>query len=109
MALSFAHALLPHVAIDASTVYALTAGGFLHSIPLPDGATGQQSEVSSAPTDLNTGERVAMRLADTAIVTDFPGAAPQIFALGSGKRRALLQLLRVPDDTLCRVSIPLPW
>ncbi len=75
MALSFMHALLPHVAIAASTVYALTAGGFLHSILLPDGATGQQSEVSSALTYLNTGERAAVRLADIAVVTDFPGAA----------------------------------
>ena len=99
MALSFAHTLLPHVAIDASTVYALTAGGFLHSIPLPDGAAGQQSEVSSALTDLNTGERAAMRLADTAIVTEFPGGT-QLFTSASGKRRALLQLLQKPDNAL---------
>ena len=65
MTLSFAHALLPHVAIDASTVYALTAAGFLHSISLPDCAEEQQSEVSLALTDLNTGEHFAMRPADS--------------------------------------------
>ena len=107
MALSFAHAVLPHVAIDASTVYALTAGGFLHSIPLPDGATGQQSEVSSALTDLNSGERAAMRLADIAIVTDF-GVQLRSLSSGLGKRRAVLQLLRIPDNTPCRGSLSLP-
>ena len=103
--LSFVHALLPHVAIEASTVYALTAGGFLHSIALPDKAEGQQNEVISALTDLNSGKRAAMRLADIAILTHFPGAA-QIFFFGWRKRRALLQLLQVPA-TLCR-GVPLP-
>ena len=59
--LSFAHALLPHVATDASYVYAVTAGGFLHSIQLPQGqptAVGsghQPLAVSSAFLDLRAG------------------------------------------------------
>ena len=59
--LSFTHALLPHVATDASYVYAVTAGGFLHSIQLPEGqptAAGSGHErmaVSSAFLDLRAG------------------------------------------------------
>lgn len=61
VALSFAHALLPHVAMDASNVYALTAGGYLHSIQLPGSqqatatATEQHSEVSTSLVDLTAG------------------------------------------------------
>ena len=61
MTLSFAQALLPHVAIDTSHVYAITRGGFLHSIQLPESLytaapRGQQpTEVSSAFTPLTAG------------------------------------------------------
>lgn len=75
MTLSFAHALLPHVAIDASTIHALTAGGFLHSIPLPDSTIEQQSVVSSTLTDLNVGKLTAMRLADIVLIAEFSDAA----------------------------------
>ena len=60
--LSFAHALLPAVALDMSHVYALTAGGYLHSFQLPDGeqsvanAPGQHSLLHPVFTDLTAGE-----------------------------------------------------
>ena len=60
--LSFAHALLPAVALDVSHVYALTAGGYLHSIQLPDDkqagadAPGQHSLLHPVFTDLTAGE-----------------------------------------------------
>ena len=61
MTLAFTQALLPHVATDTSHVYAITRGGFLHSIQLPEdqntaAATGQQpAEVSPAFTPLTAG------------------------------------------------------
>ena len=59
--LCFPQALLPHVALDTSHVYAVTCGGFLHSIQLPESqhaaaAAGQQpTDVSCTFTSLTAG------------------------------------------------------
>lgn len=61
MTLSFPQVLLPHVALDTSHVYAVTCGGFLHSIQLPESqhtaaAAGEQhTDVSCAFTSLAAG------------------------------------------------------
>ncbi len=67
MTLAFPQALLPHVAVDMSRVYAITHGGFLHSIQLPEGlhpaaTTGQQrTEVSPAFTPMSAGTLMHLR------------------------------------------------